>query len=322
MKRLLVVYMKSRYDIYKAHLAVSCEKTDVLDKNPEKEHLKKVHDAHAKTLEKIIDLLNKNQVAYDLCYRAELAKNPPTAYDCVVTVGGDGTLLEAADYLKNSTPVMMVNSGVYYDEEQKTKRGSEGSFAAMDALDIDEKFPLFLEQKLPMATLNRLAIEYNGKVLHLILNEVSIGPSNPHKTTQYIIRTNGFEEKQRSSGLIIAVAGNPWPLQFPGGTVLDPEENAFQAVTRANYNSRYHLEKGFQKTDGLIIKHPNRIEVESMDRTATIALDGEHKQYPFSFGTKIRVYLSESPLKIIGFNSSQRDKYYNTKRKPVIRTIE
>ncbi len=314
---LLVVYMKSRYDIYIR------EGMETLDKNPEKNHLKNVHEAHTKTLEKIIELLNRNRIAYDLFYRSELAKTPLSMYNCVITVGGDGTLLETADYLKNGTPIVMVNSGVYYDEEQKMRRGSEGAFAAMDAFDIEEKFPLFLEGKLPATMLNRLAVEYNGRVLdHLVLNEVSVGPNNPHKSMQYIIRTKGFEEKQTSSGLIISLPGNPLPLQFPGGSVLHPEEKVFQAVTKANYNSRYHLENGIQKTDGIILKHPNWIEVESMDRTATIALDGEHKQYPFSFGTKIRVYLSDCPLKIIGFNGGQRDGYYNTKRNPVIKIVE
>lgn len=321
-KNLLVVYMKSRYDIYKSHIAVNGQDLEAINKIPDKEHLKNIHAAHMQTLEKILKALKVNNIRYDLIYRADLVKGLFNLYDCVMAVGGDGTFLEAADYIKNDIPIVSVNSGVYYDKTLDMRRGSEGAYAAMDAFNLEEKLPLFLEGKLPVTHLERLAVEYNGELLdHLVLNEVSIGPDNPHRSMSYTIKTKDFEESQTSSGLIITAARAPWPLSYPGGSVLPLGEKSFQAVTRANYNSRYHLEKNMQKTDGIILKYPNSIEVESKDRTAAISLDGEHKQYSFGFGTKIKVCLSDKPLRVVGFDTEKNIKYYNVKREPLIRKI-
>ena len=153
------------------------------------------------------------------------------------------------------------------------------------------------------------------------MNEVSVGPEDPHSTMRYTIRTKDFEEDQFSSGLIIATPQESWAMSYPGGTILPIEEKAFQAVTRANYNSRYDMDCGIYKTDGLIIKHPNSLKVESKSRTATIAVDGKHKQFPFTFGTKICISVSEYPLKVIGFDNEKRLQYCSNTRKPIIRRI-
>ncbi len=325
MKNLLVVYMKSRYEIYQDYLVV--DKNQKLQKflkqSAEGEHLQQLHNAHNELLKKIIHLLGQKNISYNLCYRADLRQDLFSFYDCVMAVGGDGTFLETASYIKNETPIIGVNSAIYYDEKLGKRRGSEGAYTAMDPFDFEEKFNLFLEGKLQTTCLDRLVVEYNAQRLdHLVLNEVSVGPSNPHRAMNYIIRTPDFEEEQTSSGLIIATAQTPWPLAYPGGSVLQFDKKMFQAVTRANYNSRHNLDKGEQKRDGIIIKHPNWIEVESKDRTATIALDGEHRQFPFSFGDKIKVYLSSTPLNVLGFNTERQSKYYNVKRQPMIRIIE
>ncbi|MCK4670471.1 MAG: NAD(+)/NADH kinase [Nanoarchaeota archaeon] len=324
--KLLVVYMKSRYEIYRGFLKNDAENPALqkfLDKTPDGKHLLRLNDAHTKNLKKVLEYLKKAGIEYGAVYRAELSEELVNSYDCIMAIGGDGTFLEAAGYIRHGIPIIGINTAVYFDIESGKRRGSEGYYCAMDAFDLDEKFPLFLEGKLPVVQLNRLAVEHNGdKIKHLVMNEVSIGPGNTHKALQYKIKTNGFEEYQFSSGLLIATSQESWAMAYPGSTVLALDKKVFQAVTRANYNSRYDLDIGLHKADGIVIHDDNYIEVESKDRTATIAIDGEHKQFPFIFGDTIKVCISDYPLTVIGFGDEKRLKYYNKYRTSIVKQIE
>lgn len=325
MSRLLVVYMKSRYEIYHSYLAKDPNNPALkkfLEETSDGAHLLKLDEVHNRNLEKILQALEKSGIKYDAHYRADLCEELITHYDQVMTVGGDGTFLEAAGYIKNNTPIIAVNTAVYFDELLGKRRGSEGFYAAIDAFNFEKTFPLFIAGELRATSLNRLLLEYECKQTeHLVMDEVSVGPEDPHSTVRYTIRAKNFEEDQFSSGLIIATPQDSWAMSYPGGTILPIEEKSFQAVTRANYNSRYDMELGIYKTDGIVIKHPNSIEVESKSRTATIAVDGKHKQFPFTFGTKICVSISEHPLNVIGFDNERRLQYCGNTRKPIIRKI-
>jgi NAD kinase len=325
MSRLLVVYMKSRYEIYQEHLQKDPDNPALkkfLEETPDGAHLLRLDAEHNRNLEKTLNALEKAGVKYDAHYRADLCGELIKCYDQVMAVGGDGTFLEAAGHIRDNTPIIAVNTAVYFDEALGKRRGSEGFYAPIDPFNFDKTFPLFLAGKIKATALNRLLLEYESQKLeHLIMNEVSVGPEDPHSTMRYTVRTKDFEEDQFSSGLIIATPQEAWALSYPGGTVLPIEEKCFQAVTRANYNSRYDMELGVYKTDGLIIRHPNSIEVESKSRTATVAVDGKHKQFPFTFGTKIKVSVSDFPLNVFGFDNDRRLLYCSNLRKPIIKKI-
>lgn len=325
MNKLLVVYMKSRYEIYLTHLKEDPENPALkkfLEETPDGHHLLKLDEEHNRNLEKTLNALEKSGIKYDAHYRADLCEELIKHYDQVMTIGGDGTFLEAAGHIKDKTPIIAVNTAVYFDEALGKRRGSEGFYAAINPFNFDKIFPLFIAGELKATALNRLLLEYESqKVEHLVMNEVSVGPEDPHSTVRYTIRAKDFEEDQFSSGLIIATPQEAWAMSYPGGTVLPIEEKSFQAVTRANYNSRYDMELGIYKTDGIIIRHPNSIEVESKSRTATVAVDGKHKQFPFTFGTKIKVSMSDFPLNVIGFDNEQRLMYCSNLRKPIVRKI-
>lgn len=325
MSKLLVVYMKSRYEIYHEHLQKNPDNPALkkfLQETPDGEHLLRLDAEHNRNLEKVLKALEKSGVKYDAHYRADLCQELIKQYDQVMAIGGDGTFLEASGHIKDKTPIIAVNTAVYFDEAIGKKRGSEGFYAAIDPFNFDKVFPLFLAGELKTTSLNRLLLEYECKQIeHLVMNEISVGPEDPHSTMRYTIRTKDFEEDQFSSGLIIATPQESWAMSYPGGTVLPIDEKLFQAVTRAGYNSRYDMERGIYKTDGLVIKHPNSLEVESKSRTATIAVDGKHKQFPFTFGTKICVSISDFPINVLGFDNERRLQYCSNLRKPMIKKI-
>jgi len=218
--KLLVVFMKSRYSIYRDKDPTNPKLKKFLDETPDGEHLLKLDKAHSENLEKLLKKLDTSKIYYDLHYRANLTEKLVRSYDCVMAVGGDGTFLEAAGYIKDNTPIIGFNSGVYYDTKLKMKRGSEGAYCAIDAFNFDEKINLFLEDKLSILSFNRLNVEYNDKKLdHLVLNDGSVG-KDVHGTVLYAIKTKDFEETQMSSILVIATPNGEWAVTSKGGSAL------------------------------------------------------------------------------------------------------
>jgi NAD+ kinase len=69
------------------------------------------HCVHERTLAVCKDVLSRRhqQIKFEIHVRDELHA-PIRDVDLVITVGGDGTLLQASHYLDSSCPVLGVNS--------------------------------------------------------------------------------------------------------------------------------------------------------------------------------------------------------------------
>jgi NAD+ kinase len=69
------------------------------------------HRVHEQTIRVCKDALSRRQahVKFEMHLRDEL-QSPIRDVDLVITVGGDGTLLQASHYLDSSVPVLGVNS--------------------------------------------------------------------------------------------------------------------------------------------------------------------------------------------------------------------
>ena len=61
-----------------------------------------------------IDLVEKTlfgeNISYKKIYRSTIGEYDLSAFDLVITVGGDGTFLEASHHIKANTPILGVNS--------------------------------------------------------------------------------------------------------------------------------------------------------------------------------------------------------------------
>lgn len=83
------------------------------------------HRVHQHTVEVCKDVLKrKSNVVWDSLMRDELRGCPIRDVDLVVTIGGDGTLLQASHCLDSSIPVVGVNSD--------PTRASEACFSLPD----------------------------------------------------------------------------------------------------------------------------------------------------------------------------------------------
>lgn len=295
-KKILIVYKTPVLELYKKknkelEKMIREEGLDVKDLEAELEEDKEARKVVEKTLREDKD------VKFDWKYRGELSKKLVKKYDLVITFGGDGTLMEASHYISNK-PVFGINSDYRADADS-----SEGFFLASNKYDFPEKYKQLQEGKMKTYKFNRLQLELNGKKLEeLVLNDVLVVHKHPAATSRMILKDGDLEEFQKSSGTIIATAASNWAIKA-GGEVLPIEGKELQYVTRELYIGRLNpnpkMETGITKN----------LEVFSKMREGMLYVDGKHIEYPFGLGAKLKVYPAK-PLKIIGFNEENREKYY------------
>jgi NAD+ kinase len=226
--------------------------------------------------------------------------------DLVVTVGGDGTLLGASHGIGPEVPLLGVNSAPAH---------SIGFFCAARKGHVHEALSAALDGTLDRATLTRMRVELNGRVLHdRVLNEVLFCHASPAATSRYILRLHGrgqgdgdgepgsgprtlAEEEYKSSGLWVGpAAGSTAAQRSAGGMVLPLESPDLQYVVREPY--RPHDEP-LKMTMGLVVGDQS-LEVKSRMRQARVFLDGDHLVHDVTIGDVVSMRRSSEPLVVLG----------------------
>src|SRR3989338_5948829 len=103
----LLVYKKSLYELWK-NSPDEYLRSLVTGNCEDAVRLRMGHDNQNKCLDAVMAVLDHKGIPYDRTYRAELSEI--TDRDLVISVGGDGTLLEVSHYIRNSTLILGVNS--------------------------------------------------------------------------------------------------------------------------------------------------------------------------------------------------------------------
>ncbi len=288
--RVLVVYKKDAYQQYlqeqqDPHLVRLLRKghPDVLD-------MQRAHAIHEEAIEAVTHTLRTFPVDFDLAYRADLKVT--RRYDLVVSVGGDGTFLQAARSVQR-TPLLGVNSD---------PGRSEAVFCAAGRRTFPGLCRLALEGRLPALRLFRLALALNGKVLpQRAINDVLLVHDDPATMSRYRLSIGHREEFQKSSGLWISTAaGSSSAALAAGGVRLPWGAKRFQYRPRELYRgrlSRYRLTGG-------VLAPPTRVSVTWLMRRGSAFIDGPHVRVPLCFADRLEIHLSlTDPLRVLGLRS-------------------
>lgn len=290
--RVLVVYKKDAYRQYiqeqqDPHLSRLLRQghPDVLD-------MQRAHTVHEEALEAVTVTLRRLLVVFDLAYRADL--HVTRRYDLVVSVGGDGTFLQASRSVAG-TPILGVNSD--------TAR-SEAVFCAANRRTFPVLIRLALAGRLPSLTLRRLQLSLNGRPLpHRAVNDVLVVHDDPATMSRYRLRVGSREEFQKSSGLWVSTAaGSSSAVLAAGGSQLSWRSTRFQYRPRELYRGR--LSKSRLK--GGVLAPAARVRVTWMMRKGSAFIDGPHVQVPLRFADTLDIRLSSSdPVRVLGLPRSR-----------------
>lgn len=298
LSRVLVVYKKSAYQLYVLERRDPRLSRLLRRRHPDAREIRQAHAIHQATLRTVTKTLARLGLAYDAVYRAHLRTT--ARYDLVISVGGDGTVLQAS-HLVADLPILGVNSD---------PRRSEAVFCAATRAD----FPMLLRQalagRLPVRRLSRLQATLNGRPLWpLVLNDVLIAHRDPATMSRYRLAVGAHRarpgkgqrragEEQKSSGLWVATAaGSSSAILAAGGRRLPWTARRFQYRPRELYEGRLSC----SRLTGGVLPAGRTVSVTWLMREGAVFIDGPHVRYPLRFGDRLVVGLSSRhPLRVLG----------------------
>lgn len=283
-KKVLLFKKQSAYKFYFVDNNISGnQKINTIIKK-DRERFELAHQMHYSTIEHIKFLLNE----YDVDYVSSVRGNDLDIekFDIVISIGGDGTFLEAARHLKKAI-LIGVNSAPIF---------SVGRFCGVDRRNFEDVLKKMLKNELKIHHIQRLEFDVNGKKSGVLaLNDILVSHSNPAYLCRYHLQIGQKEEEQRSSGVWIATAaGSSAGISSAGGKRMNMSQKKFQYLVREPYyglNKKYRLQHA-------VLRRPSRIRMTSLMRRGKIYVDGPHCRIPFEYGTTLDVRLSKYPLKV------------------------
>ncbi|NOT60617.1 MAG: NAD(+) kinase, partial [Acidobacteria bacterium] len=232
------------------------------------------HQSHQQTLSVVRKTLKQHGIACTELNAKELnakAKRQLARADFVVTVGGDGTVLNTSHCITEAVMVG-VNSA---------PGDSVGHFCALTAATFAVRLPEYLAGRWRPTTLTRLAVTLDDRRLpELALNDVLIAHTCPAATTRYLINAGKIEEEHRSSGIWIATAaGSTAGIRSAGGRQQPRRSQKIQYRVRELYREVHGgVLRDYQLTHGFIA--PDEVlTIASKMPDAWLYLDGARTAY-------------------------------------------
>lgn len=216
----------------------------------------------------------------------EKAGQALAAASLVISIGGDGTLLAASQWVTGAL-VLGVNSA---------PQASIGHLA----LARRETFAGILERiadgTLQPVPVTRLAVELEGYPgLRPALNDVLLTHASPAATSRYRLTLKDYSEEHRSSGLWISTAtGSTAGIRSAGGRPMPLRSRRLQFRARELYREAggpANLASGF-------LPPGTELAVESSMEHGSLFLDGSRREYAFPFGARAVFRAAPEPLRL------------------------
>jgi NAD+ kinase len=286
--RVLVLAKRTSYRTFvlidkDAHIKGLLKRSD-----PTVKSLVRSHEHHEETRREVKEAL------HELGADAEIVDGARSvvrgAFDLVVTVGGDGTLLAASHHVGSEVPILGVNSAPDH---------SVGFFCVARKGGVRPMLAGALEGTLRRTVLSRMRVDLNGACLHnRVLNDALFCHAIPAATSRYILEVGALpSEEQRSSGLWIGpAAGSTAAQRSAGGRILPLTSKKIQYVVREPYTPAgvpLRLPLG-------TVDEGADIRIRSKMREAKIFLDGHHIVHDLEMGDVITLKRSDETLTVLG----------------------
>lgn len=249
------------------------------------QRFRRTHDNHFWSLSYVETVLKMRKCKFTkACRGSSINYN---RYDLIITLGGDGTFLEAARHVENQI-VLGVNSDPAW---------SVGRFCWAHPKNFEKLLDKILAGHWRIKKFNRLRLSFSDGTNPMnVLNDILVCHENPAAMSRYYITIGKIKEEQRSSGIWISTAaGSSGGIHSAGGKVLPQEAQTFQYKPRELYKGQ-HVHYVLK---GAVLKPFQKITLTSLMREGVVFVDGSHVCLPFSFAAEIQVTHSPNPLNIV-----------------------
>ena len=295
LKRVLVVYKKSALHLYAKERRDRRFLRLLRDRHAVTTRFVYSHRAHENALETVRGILARRRIQARFVYRAHTFNDE--SFDLVLSVGGDGTFLEASHGV-TKRPLLGLNSNPI---------DSVGMYCGARMDNFEEFLDQIEANRLSVVELARLSVRLSGKTLpDPVLNDILVTNSNPAATCRYILRSRGVEEEHKSSGIWISPpAGSTGAMMAAGGVHLPLRVRKFQYRVRELFRPP---NRTFKLTGGTLTGR-EKLVIFSKLRAGRIFLDGPHVSHPFPIGARAEVSLAAPSLHVLGFNERRREQF-------------
>jgi NAD+ kinase len=285
--RLIVVTKTTNLELFGAQLAAA---------GAEGESMARLREAHVEHHETLRDLLARLRAA-GLEHRVVNREEPDGwadggAYDAVVTVGGDGTVLAANRVLPRGGLVLGVRSSAY----------SVGYLCCAGPDRLGDLVAALAARRVSPVRAARLDAEVTRadgrrEVLGPALNEFLFASAHPAATARYVLTDGRQQEAQRSSGVWIATAtGSTAAILAAGGQRAEPSD------ARGQYRVRelYAIEgpEAPKLSGAFFDPTTSPLVLESRAAASILAQDGQHGTLELGYGDSVR-FVAAAPLSLV-----------------------
>ncbi|GBG72979.1 hypothetical protein CBR_g12698 [Chara braunii] len=311
-RKLLVVTKRSAYDLYVVQHNDLHVKTMVEAKYNLVCNLTDRHLAHSNAVSKCHEVLEKCGVQWQSIRRDEL-REPIQGVDLVITIGGDGTMLETSHFLDDKIPMIGINSDPTKQTEVEERlqdydaKRSTGYLCAATTDDFEQVLDEVLSgTRLPTEVARIKATVDGALCLPPVLNDVLLAhpsPASVSRCNYYIQKVKGLKEGEdgvlvspsihsRSSGLRVCTA--------VGSTAATRSAGGFR-MPFLSKNLQYMLREPLQPhprhknyLHGLILDD-EVMKVKWGSRQGRIFADGSHLSRELQIGSSIEI-TSKAPV--------------------------
>lgn len=281
--RILLLYKNSTYKTYFLTDPKRLKPLKGLFNSADIKRFRRTHETHYWTLDYIEAVLKSRKISYKCVSRGQAVDY--SKFHFIITVGGDGTFLEASRHIKDQM-ILGVNSDPNW---------SVGRFCVSHSRNFEKLLDTILAGKAKMKFFQRMSLSLSDKQRSwTVLNDCLFCHSNPAAMSRYHLTLGRKKEEQRSSGVWVATAaGSTGAIHSAGAPSLDPASKNLQYQPRELYKGL----KTDYKLRGGVIKPGQSLKITSLMREGLVYVDGCHLSSSFSFGQVATLTLSPYPIK-------------------------
>lgn len=259
------------------------------------ERKKREHDEHYAAFDLVKKALENYGISYQRIYMPYGAYEEFQDRDLIISIGGDGTVLNTAHYILDSTPLLTVKSEV----------GSIGALCKINAKNFEQALEQILDDDFIIESWTRVEgrFGYKSHKIDIALNEIAVGQRFFNGMANYGLKANGLYEEQRSSKLLVnsGAGSTAWydNISHSKGKFSPMDKELRYVVSEDIRVNNYKMLHGY-------IFPGEVIEITSlMDFDGSISFDGDKNKrlYPFPIGDKLYVKISDTPLNVIAIKT-------------------
>ena len=300
-QRVLIVHRKSLYKIYVEEHKERSVQGAIERGDKVAQGIMRAHQSHDATMAKVEQVLRKRGIEYVTRWRARVRST--RSYDLVISLGGDGTLLDTSHRILDDTPLLGVNSD---------PRRSVGALCAGPVGRLPELLDGLRSKELRPERLTRIRVRIDGEeVLGPTLNDVllshvcpaglsrfdmAVVPAQQALATHSGLSGAAFEQLRGSGLWVSTAAGSTAAIRSAGGLVMPPGSRRLQYLAREPY-----LPPGGTRSEHLhgFVRQEQALVLICRLRRGMIWADGAHRKHTLEYGVQVVLDRHPVPLQLV-----------------------